>query len=65
MPRGNHLEKNQVIILIPSHNEIKTLKKICLKIRKLHLKFLVIDDGLKMKILIILIIKKILVMKTQ
>jgi len=45
MPRGNHLEKNQVIILIPSHNEIKTLKKICLKIRKLHLKFLVIDDA--------------------
>ena len=34
MPRGNNLEKNQFVILIPSHNEIKTLKKICLNIRK-------------------------------
>jgi len=39
------LEKNQVIILIPCHNEIKTLKKICLEIKKHHLKFLVIDDA--------------------
>jgi len=45
MPRGNNLENNQVIILIPSHNEINTLKKICFEIKKLHLKFLVIDDG--------------------
>tara|TARA_B100000780_G_C21098275_1_gene443075 strand:+ start:638 stop:1285 length:648 start_codon:yes stop_codon:yes gene_type:complete len=39
------LEKNQIIILIPSYNEIKTLKKICLEIKKLNLKFLVIDDA--------------------
>jgi len=45
MPRGNNLEKNKVIILIPSHNEIKTLEKICLEIKKLRLKFLVIDDA--------------------
>ena len=45
MPRGKNLENNQVIILIPSHNEINTLKKICFEIKKLHLKFLVIDDG--------------------
>jgi len=45
MPRGNNLEKNQVIILIPSYNEIKTLKKICLEIKKLHLNFLVINDA--------------------
>jgi len=45
MPRGNNLEKNKVIILIPSHNEIKTLEKICLEIKKLSLKFLVIDDA--------------------
>ena len=45
MPRGNNLEKNQIIILIPSYNEIKTLKKICLEIKKLNLKFLVIDDA--------------------
>ena len=45
MPRGNNLEKNQFVILIPSHNEIKTLKKICLNIRKLNLKLLVIDDA--------------------
>jgi hypothetical protein len=38
------LEKNQVIILIPSHNEIETLKKICLYIKKLRFKILVIDD---------------------
>jgi len=45
MPRGNNLEKNKIIILIPSHNEINTLKKICLKIKKLRLRFVVIDDG--------------------
>ena len=45
MPRGNNLEKNQIIILITSYNEIKTLKKICLEIKKLNLKFLVIDDA--------------------
>ena len=45
MPRGNNLEKNKVIILIPSHNEIKTLEKICLEIKKLRLKLLVIDDA--------------------
>ena len=45
MPRGNNLEKNKIIILIPSHNEIRTLKKICLEIKKLRLKLLVIDDA--------------------
>ena len=39
------LEKYQVIILIPSHNEIDTLKKICQDIKKLRLKVIVIDDG--------------------
>jgi len=39
------LEKNKIIILIPSHNEIRTLKKICLEIKKLRLKLLVIDDA--------------------
>ena len=65
MPRGNNLEKNKIIILIPSHNEIRTLKKICLEIKKLRLKLLVIDDAsndgtlqwLKKKKLIILKIK--------
>jgi glycosyltransferase involved in cell wall biosynthesis len=47
MPRGNNLEKDWVIILIPSHNEIDTLKKICQDIKKLHLKAIVIDDGSK------------------
>ncbi len=39
------MEKNQVIILIPSHNEINTLQKICIKIKNLQFKFVVIDDG--------------------
>ena len=39
------MEKDQIIILIPSHNEIDTLKKICLDIKKLHLKIIVVDDG--------------------
>ena len=39
------MEKNRIVILIPSHNEIKTLKKICLNIKKLGFKILVIDDN--------------------
>lgn len=39
------MEKNQAIILIPSYNEIKFLKKICLDIKKLQLKILVVDDN--------------------
>ena len=39
------MEKNKIKILIPSHNEIKTLKKICLDIRNLHFDLLVVDDS--------------------
>jgi len=39
------LEKNKIKILIPSHNEIKTLKKICLDIRGLNFDLLVVDDN--------------------
>ena len=39
------MEKDQILILIPCHNEINTLKKICLDIKKLHLKIIVVDDG--------------------
>ena len=39
------MEKDQILILIPCHNEINTLKKICLNIKKLHLKIIVVDDG--------------------
>jgi len=39
------LEKNKIKILIPSHNEIKTLKKICLGIRGLNFDLLVVDDN--------------------
>lgn len=39
------MEKNNIIILIPSHNEIKTLKKICLDIKRLGFRTLIIDDN--------------------
>ena len=39
------MEKNKIKILIPSRNEIKTLKKICLDIRGLNFDLLVIDDN--------------------
>jgi len=39
------LEKNKIKILIPSHNEIRTLKKICLDLRNLNFDLLVVDDN--------------------
>ena len=38
------MEKNKVIILIPSLNEIKSLKKICYSLKKNGLKFIILDD---------------------
>ncbi len=39
------MENSKIIILIPSHNELKTLKKICIYIKKNNFKFLIIDDS--------------------
>ena len=39
------MEKNKIKILIPSHNEIRTLKKICLDLRNLNFDLLVVDDN--------------------
>ena len=44
MPRRNNLEKNY-IILIPSHNELESLKKIYSKIRIENLNCIIIDDN--------------------
>lgn len=38
------MEKNKVIILIPSLNEIKSLKRICYSLKKNRLNFIVLDD---------------------
>jgi hypothetical protein len=39
------LGKNKIIILIPSYNELKTLKKICFFLKKKKFKHLVLDDN--------------------
>jgi hypothetical protein len=38
------LETSKIIILIPSRNELKTLKSICFFIKKLKIELLVVDD---------------------
>ena len=38
------MENNKIIILIPSYNELPTLKIICNKLLKLKYDFLVLDD---------------------
>ena len=38
------MENNKIIILIPAFNELKTLKIICKKIKKLNYRFMILDD---------------------
>lgn len=38
------MEKDKVIILIPSFNEFKTLKTVCNNLKKLNYNFIVLDD---------------------
>ncbi len=39
------MENSKIIILIPSHNELITLKKICIYIKNNNFKLLIIDDN--------------------
>lgn len=38
------MEKNKVLVLIPSYNELKTLKKICIFLKNQKINHLIVDD---------------------